>query len=285
MIALIVINMYYSSAMSIRKKVFALSALFMLLLSPITGFAGGPFDFAVIGDTRIGFNESLYKKFLSGKDAEKIKTFIIAGDVIDTPGNEDEWKRFLELTGGNRTVHIAPGNHDFNNPKSFRAYKKVIDKPPYYSFSLDNTQFLILCTTIPNELNRIAGKQLEWLNGELEKPFQNRIVFLHSPLFPTKFSQGYGLDRHKEERDALHESFVQHKVNIVFQGHIHLYNRTEKNGIIYVITGGGGARLLTSREEYGGYYHYIVAKKREEGYVFTVYDLQTGSKKDEFFLK
>jgi 3',5'-cyclic AMP phosphodiesterase CpdA len=273
--------------MSMRKNVFSLAALFlfMLLLQPITGFAGSPFDFAVIGDTRIGFNESLYKKFLSSIDTEKIKTFIIAGDVIDRPGNEDEWKRFLELTGENKAVHIAPGNHDFNNNKSFRAYKKVIDKPPYYSFSLDNTQFLILCTTMPNELSRIAGKQLEWLKGELEKPFKYRIVFLHSPLFPTKFSQGYGLDKHKEERDALHDSFVQHKVNVVFQGHEHLYNRTGKNSIMYVITGGGGARLITSREEYGGYYHYILAKKREEGYVFTVYDLQTGSKKDEFFLK
>lgn len=273
--------------MPIRKNVLSLATLFfaLFLLQPITGFAGSPFDFAVIGDTRIGFNESMYKKFLSRIDTEKIKTFIIAGDVIDTPGNEDEWKHFLELTGENRTVHIAPGNHDFNNPKSYRAYKKLIDKPPYYSFSMDNTQFLILCTSMPNELNRIAGKQLEWLKGELEKPFKYRIVFLHSPLFPTKFGQGYGLDKHKEERDALHDSFVQHKVNIVFQGHLHLYNRTENNGIIYVITGGGGARLLTSREEYGGYYHYIVAKKREEGYVFTVYDLQTGSKKDEFFLK
>ena len=189
------------------------------------------------------------------------------------------------MTGDNRTVHIAPGKHDFNNYNGLKVYTKIIDKPPYYSFSIDNTQIIILCTTLPNELNKIAGKQLEWLKGELEKSFTYRIVFLHSPLFPTKFGQGYGLNKHKEERDALHEIFLQHKVNIVFQGHEHLYSRTEKDSIIYIITGGGGARLLTSREEYGGYYHYILAKKREEGYVFTVYDLQTALRKDEFFLK
>lgn len=285
--ALIAINMYYSSTMSIQKHLssLAVSFLFIFLLLPIPGFASDSFDFAIIGDTRIGFNESMYKNFLSRMDAEKIKMFVIAGDVIDSPGNEDEWKHFLELTGENRAVHIAPGNHDFNNQKGLRVYKKVIDKPPYYSFSLDNTQFLILCTTMPNELNRIAGKQLEWLKGELEKPSKFKIVILHAPLFPTQFGQSYGLDKHKEERDALHDSFVKHKVNIVFQGHEHLYNRNEKSSITYVITGGGGARLITSREEYGGYYHYILAKKREEGYVFTVYDLQTGSKKDEFFLK
>jgi len=57
-------------------------------------------------------------------------------------------------------------------------------------------------------------------------------------------------------------------------GHQHLYNRSLRDGVLYVITGGGGAPLHTFTEDYGGFMHYIVAKKRNGGYVFSVFDFK-----------
>ena len=271
--------------MKIRHTIPFITALIVcILICSFSGFSADYTPFAIIGDTRIGLTETVYKKFLNTIDTQGINLIIHTGDVIDKPGNEAEWKRFLELTGNNKTLHITPGNHDINNNKSLKIYRQYIDKPPYYAFSLDDTQFIILCTELPQEISRITGKQLDWLREELKKPFQYRFVFLHKPPLPTTFGQRYGLDRYKEERDILYELLIKKKVNLVVAGHEHLYNRAAKDGITFVITGGGGAKLLTLKEEYGGFFHYIIAKRTKEGYVFTVYDMN-GTIRDEFYIK
>lgn len=258
--------------------------LLCIIITPNTGIGADYPPFAVIGDTKIGVTEAVYKRFLEKTEKERIDLIFITGDVIDRPGAANEWERFLELTGTKRTFHIAPGNHDINNVKSLKVYEKIIQKPPYYAFVLNDIQFIILCTEIPGEISKVTGKQLEWLKKTLEQPFAQRIVFLHKPLFPTTFGKRYGLDRYHEDRDILHDLFVKNNVKMVFAGHEHLYNRSEKDGITYVITGGGGARLLTFNEEHGGFFHYIVAKRGEEGYIFSVYDIND-MLRDTFYLK
>jgi serine/threonine-protein phosphatase CPPED1 len=274
-----------SGMISKRHIPSVIAVVFLFLFLPFFGFADAPSDFAVIGNTRIGLTENIFKVFLSKVAEERIKTLFVVGDVIDTAGSEEQWRHFLDLTGQQMTFHIAPGDHDFNNYKSLRVYRKILNKPPYYSFALDDTQFIILCPVMPDDFYAINGKQLEWLEEELEKPFRHRIAFIHMPLFPTPQGRGFSLDRHGEARDRLHDLFVEYKVDLVFQGHEPLYNRTEKDGVTYVITGGGGARLLATKGKDGGFFHYVLAKKLEEGYVFTVYNLLKGSKEDEFFLK
>lgn len=238
--------------------------------------------FGIIGDTKIGVTETVYGHFLKALENDGIDVIFITGDVIDKPGAEDEWRCFLKLTE-EFTFHIAPGNHDINSPKSLKVYEEVIGKPPYYSFTEDDTLFVMLCTDLPGEITKITGRQLEWLRTELKRPFPIKIVFLHKPLFPF-FGDGYDLDKYREDRDTLHDVFVENKVSAVFSGHEHLYHRREKDGITYVITGGGGSYLLTHREDFGGYFHYIIAKKDNGGYLFKVFDIK-GSIRDQFLIK
>lgn len=270
-------------ALSIRDLKTLLLAALIFCIS-LTGLQAETPPFAVIGDTRIGLTEDVYLDFLSATDRKGITLIFHTGDVINRPGSEKEWERFLQLTGTRRSIHIAPGNHDFNNFGSLRTYGKVISKPPYYSFSIEDTQFIILCTELPNETSRVTGKQLAWLAEELQKPFAFRMVFLHRPLFSTPLARGYDLDRHPYERDQLHELFRRSGVSAVFAGHEHLYDRSEKDGVLYIITGGGGAPLITFTEEKGGFFHYIVAKRSDEGYLLTSYDLK-GTVRDEFSIK
>jgi acid phosphatase type 7 len=254
------------------------------LLLPFTVFSNDFSSFAVIGDTKIGSSESVYKQFLNIISKKGIYNIFLVGDVIDRPGSEKEWNRFLELTGNNYNFHIAPGNHDINSAKSLKTYGNLITKSVYHSLSTEDTHFIVLSTETPGETSRITGKQLEWLKEELKKNSLYKIVFLHKPLFPTTFGKGYCLDRYPGDRDVLHELFVKNGVNIVFAGHEHLYSRIDKDGIIYVTTGGGGSRLLIFDEEYGGFFHYIIAKRENGGYIFTVYDMNEYPK-DKFSIK
>jgi len=258
--------------------------LLCMIIAPHPGISADYPSFGIIGDTKIGVTEAVYKRFLNKSAQEGADLIFIVGDVIDRPGAVKEWERFLELTGATRTFHIAPGNHDINSARSLKVYEKIIKKPLYYAFAVNDIQFIILCTEIPGETSKVTGKQLEWLKSILEEPFAQRIVFLHKPLFPTSFGRRYDLDRYPADRDVLHGMFVKHNVKLVFAGHEHLYNRREKDGITYVIAGGGGARLLTFDEEHGGFFHYIVAKRGEEGYIFNVYDINNALR-DTFYLK
>jgi len=258
--------------------------LLCIIITPHPGVGADYPPFGVIGDTKIGVTEAVYKRFLNKTEKEGIDLIFIAGDVIDRPGAAKEWERFLVLTGAKRTFHIAPGNHDINSAKSLKVYEKIIQKPPYYAFALNDIQFIILCTELPGEISKVTGKQLDWLKNTLTEPFKQRIVFLHKPLFPTTFGKRYDLDRYPEDRDILHDLFVKSNVKLVFSGHEHLYNRSEKDGITYVITGGGGSRLLAFDEEHGGFFHYIVAKRDKEGYIFNVYDINE-TLRDTFYLK
>lgn len=258
--------------------------LLCMIIAPHPGIGADYPPFGVIGDTKIGVTEAVYKRFLEKTGKEGIDLIFIVGDVIDRPGAVKEWERFLELTGTKITFHIAPGNHDINSAKSLKVYEKIIQKPPYYAFALNDIQFIILCTELPGETGKVTGKQLEWLKNTLADPFEQRIVFLHKPLFPTAFGIRYDLDRYPVDRDILHDLFVKNNVKLVFAGHEHLYNRREKDGTTYVITGGGGARLLALNEEHGGFFHYIVAKRDKEGYIFRVYDINE-TLRDTFYLK
>jgi 3',5'-cyclic AMP phosphodiesterase CpdA len=267
----------------IRTVLFALLLLY-IIITPHPGVGADYPPFGVIGDTKIGVTEAVYKRFLEKTGREGIDLIFIVGDVIDHPGAAKEWTRFLELTGTQRAFHIAPGNHDINSSKSLKVYEKIIQKPLYYAFAQNDIQFIILCTELPGETSRVTGKQLEWLKNTLTEPFRQRIVFLHKPLFPTTFGRYYDLDKYPEDRDILHDLFVKSDVKLVFSGHEHLYNRSEKDGITYVITGGGGSRLLAFDEERGGFFHYIVAKRGKEGYIFNVYDINE-TLRDTFYLK
>jgi acid phosphatase type 7 len=222
--------------------------VFLSLLLPLCVSSADYTKFGIIGDTAIGVSESVYKQFIAAMEKEGIQIIFHTGDTINRPGNESEIKRFLELTGNN-TIHIAPGNHDINNFKSLKAYKTFMSMPPYYSFSFNDTLFIILCTDLPGETSKITGKQLDWLEEELQKSFVFKFVFLHKPLFPTFLGQGYCLDKYAEERDYLHEIFTENNVDLVVSGHEHLYNRIKKDDIAYITTGGGGSRLLAFREK------------------------------------
>jgi 3',5'-cyclic AMP phosphodiesterase CpdA len=271
--------------MSVKR--FATSLIFLLvLLGPFSTLCPAADDsaFAIIGDTRIGRAESVYIAFIARMEKEGIHTVVHVGDAIDTPGKAEEWERLFTITGNKITLYIAPGNHDANSRRSLAVYTKTTGREPYYSVAQNDTLFLLLNTELPGQEMRITGQQFNWLDKELARDFKYKFVFLHKPLFPTSFGTGYCLDRYPVERDRLHQLFVKHGVALAGAGHQHLYNRSLRDGVLYVITGGGGAPLHTFTEDYGGFMHYIVAKKRNGGYVFSVLDFK-GTVRDEFSLR
>lgn len=251
----------------------------LAILLPVVAGAQHP-TFAIVSDSHVGYPNSAYEDFMEAIDNENVKMIIHTGDAIDSPGNVGQWKRFLEITGPGKVLHLAPGNHDIQGEASLKVFLGFFPKP-YYSFSEGDTLFVLLCTELPGEESSVAGGQFDWAAKELARPFSHKFVFLHEPLFPVV--RGHGLDRHPEARDRLHKLFVKTRVSLVVAGHDHIYDRGTKDGILYVIAGRTGGWPFPEALSNGGSLCYAIATGAKDGYAFVVKDTD-GEVKDTFFV-
>jgi 3',5'-cyclic AMP phosphodiesterase CpdA len=247
-----------------------------LLLCPLFLWAQYP-TFAIIADTHVGSSRSVYREFIQAIDDQGIRVIIHVGDAIDRAGRTAQWRQFLEITGQGKTLHLVPGNHDVDSEASLAAFLRLFTKS-YYFFAEGDTLFVLLNTELPGEQGRITGTQFDWLESELGRSFKYKFVFLHEPLFPAV--AGHGLDRYLEARDRLHELFVRTGVSLVVSGHDHVYRKSVKDGITYVIASGGGGRFYLSPSS-GGFLHYVIGARTDGHYSFVVKDMK-GEVRDQF---
>jgi len=224
----------------------------------------GKFTFVVLGDNRSG--DDIYRMIVA-QVADRRPDFVInTGDMIATPGQKEEWGKFWGMSKSISMAYLlAVGNHDAHPkvPGSEKTYKEQVDLPGnelYYAFIAGNSLFIVLDSFIDDQEKRISGEQLKWLEGVLEHATQkHRFVFLHHPLYtePGKgHHSGDSLDKYPGDRDKLEALFVSSKIDAVFAGHEHFYQRKTIDGITHIITGGGGAPTYVKAEE-GGFYHFV----------------------------
>jgi acid phosphatase type 7 len=271
-----------------RQRARFTSILVLLAALGFLSFAVSPLSaaehtpFAIIGDTHVGVSTSVYPFFIEAIDKLGIKMIIHLGDAVDNANNATQWAEFREITGTGKTLYLVQGNHDVGGRGS-SARSEIPAKlfqTPYYSFSEDDTLFVILNTELPGQRGTVSSAQYEWLETELQRSFRYKFVFLHRP--PFSLVPGHGLDSNPTARDRLHDLFVSQGVAAVFSGHDHVYNRTQHDGVTYVIASGGGGPLYFSSAN-GGFFHYVVVSRENNAYSFTVKDMK-GEVRDHFLL-
>lgn len=235
--------------------------------------ADTPFMFAVYGDSRRPAMP-LGQWTTHAKIAEAIHTarpdlVLHTGDLTLNGAQHQRW--LTEFFGpakvlfSDTPVYVAIGNHEagahwFND---FFAYPAPKD---YYSFDYGNTHFVALDSY--GTLNGVAeytvigrdSAEYAWLVDDLKKTKAKwKVVFLHHPLYDSSFQSD---PQSLKLRQVLGPVFEQHGVDIVFNGHDHVYERSYpmragkvdlRRGIPYITTGGGGAEA-----------HYFLQKKKAE---------------------
>ena len=145
-----------------------------------------------------------------------------------------------------------------------------------YSFEYGNAHFVVLDSN-PN-VNWTTPELVEWLKKDLNSvdPKKWRIISYHHPEFQS--SKTHATDRWMR---VLSDLYVNYKVDLVLNGHVHNYQRTKPidlsfkpllsaslnandwpvdkafngstvtstNGVIRIVTGGGGAPLYNPELE------------------------------------
>jgi acid phosphatase type 7 len=208
------------------------------------------FNFAVVGDSGSGGKGQLAVAKLLGRLGPDL--ILHTGDVVYPAGEERHYDRrfFAPYRHLIKTVPIFPvlGNHDVrkgNGAAFLENFRPPLDSPRstkrYYSFDWGGAHFVALDSELYyGDKGGSPEEQKAFLEEDLAATRKRwKIAFLHrSP---------YGSSRHggdEKVRQDLEPIFARHKVDLVFSGHDHVYERTVPiRGATYVVSGGGGRRL------------------------------------------
>jgi acid phosphatase type 7 len=221
------------------------------------------FRFVAFGDTRFHdpsdtepANPAIRHALVAAIDRENPAFISIGGDIVYNGENTKDWQVWDSETAVWREhkipVYPAIGNHDLKGNiqtalGNYFARFPEIQQSRFYSVRLGNTLLLVL----DSALDEVSGPQGEWLNSQLDHlPSSVNFVFLvfHHPPYTSSsdekvFGGGHSARSSEQALAKVLEERQQHTRArfVVFNGHVHNYERHEHGGITYFVTGGGGA--------------------------------------------
>jgi len=249
--------------------------------------AVAPISIAILADMGMNNHApELLSKFNQSRDT--FDSIILAGDVAYVGLEPRRWDSFLDFLDDygileEKPLQIVPGNHDIDKARDhggiFLAYEHrfrmprvrpaelgvytgpdnylSMESPPYplpyewgnayYTYTHGPARFLMLSHYSDLEPH---STQYQWLLRELRDSIDRSvtpwvIVVVHAPLYNT-------YDKHQRDnmraRRQLEPLLIQYRVNWVFSGHVHAYQRTapvvngtvDARGPVHVTIGTGG---------------------------------------------
>ncbi len=216
------------------------------------------FGFLVVGDTQ---NNPKVTKSVSDLAWGHRPNFIVhCGDLVGTGGNKREWVHefFSAATGilGRYAMFPTLGNHE-QNAALYYDYFTMPQPEYYYQYRWGNTDFFVLDT---NKAIGAKSDQVLWLDDALAASDATwKVVYHHHPAWTSDENdygntwKGSSTQGYPPVQNHLVPIYEKHDVDIVFNGHIHLYERTwpirnrtavdAGKGVTYITTGGGGGSL------------------------------------------
>ncbi len=184
------------------------------------------FSFVWFGDTHC-FPDSGKLVSLAEKYNKDIAFYSIAGDIVSTGLNRDDWDKLFEYSGNafaQKPLMPVPGNHDRQDGLGAQLYYDLfslpengpekVDKESSYSFEYGNALFLMIDAT-----SEVAD-HTAWIEEKLSSTKAVwKFVMFHFP--PYNFEEPY-----LDIQQAWVPLFDKYHVDIVMGGHIHYYMRS-----------------------------------------------------------
>jgi hypothetical protein len=151
----------------------------------------------------------------------------------------------------------AVGNHE--TPRLSKNYENLYALPGneyYYSIDYGPVHITILNTETLDLLDPFGDfsrDQRDWLIQDLAATHQPwKVVAFHRPYYSSGVH--YADTSTEVHRELLEPILKQYEVDMVFNGHDHMYERSFKDGITYITTGGAGAPIYQAKPDANNIY-------------------------------
>jgi len=255
-------------------KLIKITVLIIFLCWLASGFTIAfikPIRFAVIGDTHVGLEDSIYKQVINELKNEDIDFIINLGDITQS-GLKTQYNEYIDATNSlDIPVYNVIGNHDIegNGKTLYEDYFGA----SYRSFNYEGLHIIFLDNVSQSGL---GNAQKEWLEQDLAENDKPVIVCMHIPVYdPTKkFPNRCFMDDDSRYLTKLAEVY---NVKYILAGHVHGYAKGEKNGVVYIISGGAGGKLTMQRHRQNnfGCSHIVYDGVTFHHYILMEYNGQT----------
>ncbi|XP_043722366.1 purple acid phosphatase 15-like isoform X2 [Telopea speciosissima] len=273
----------------------AMSKIYSFKTMPVSGPQSYPKKIAVVGDLGLTYNTTSTISHLIHNSPDLV---LLVGDVTyanlyltngtgsdcyscsfsNTPIHEtyqprwDYWGRFMQPLVSKVPIMVVEGNHEIEPQAenlSFVAYSSRFAFPSkesgssstfYYSFNAGGIHFIMLGAYI--SYNK-TGEQYRWLERDLANVDRSVTPWLVATWHPPWYST---YKAHYREAECMmvemEELLYSYGVDIVFNGHVHAYERSNRVynytldpcGPVYITVGDGGNRekmAITHADEPG----------------------------------
>ncbi len=232
----------------------------------------------LVGDTqRTGFwervlfreqNDSARREIMNEIAKERPAGVVFLGDLVEDGGDQEAWSFFETLIRGLREEDIpmfgVPGNHEYfgtGGEENFLRHLPNAGPHTWSALRVDSLEFLFLNSNFSDMGNAAADSQQAWYARTLLQLQQDSAVLsiavcCHHPPFTN--STIVSPNAEVEER-FVGPFLAAPKARLFFSGHCHSYERFEKGGKTFLVSGGGGGprqRVLTdlARRRYADLY-------------------------------
>ncbi len=258
-----------------------------------------PWAFGVIGDTQR--NPDVTRQCAEGLYALRPNFVLHCGDVVDNGFAKNQWLKDLFDPCATLFAHVPVfpviGNHEMNS-HWYYDYFSLTPPEYYYTFKYGNAEFFMI------DSNKPLGpesEQFQWLEKQLAASTATwKFTCHHHPCFSSD-ENDYGDHIQGSEDEAytwgdpnaqqLVPLYEKYGVDIAFNGHIHVYERTwpifqmsinSKKGVRYITSGGGGGSLEQAAPQRSWFslhfkraHHYCYATIHDRMIQFKAYDIET----------
>ncbi|CAM8902033.1 unnamed protein product [Rhodiola kirilowii] len=271
---------YYSCG---DPSISAMSGILDFKTMPVSGPMSYPSRIAVVGDLGLTYNTTTT---ISHVTDNKPDLLLLIGDVTyanlylangtgsdcyscsfpNSPIHEtyqprwDLWGRFMQPLISKIPIMVVEGNHEIEEQagnKTFVAYSSRFAFPStesgsmstfYYSFNAGGIHFIMLGAYIAYDK---SADQYKWLERDLANVDRSVTPWLVATWHPPWYSSYTAHYREAEcMRVAMEELLYSYGVDVVFNGHVHAYERSNRVfnykldpcAPVYITIGDGGNR-------------------------------------------
>jgi hypothetical protein len=208
--------------------------------------SGASLTFLVYGDDRT--DDAAHASVVHAMVSVPSDFLVNTGDMVADGASAQNWQTFFDTEKpllSERPLLPAIGNHELSDDAAgtnFAKYFGFLDdsgvEHPYGTVRYGNARFFFL-----NGMDDWSkGTERGWLESELTKADTEpglawRFVVVHHGLW----SAGPHGPNTKLIEAGVPQLLAAHKVDLMFAGHDHLYERGDGGTLKYVLSGGGGA--------------------------------------------